>query len=118
MRKKYLEKRMARLKTKVSELAKQALASTDADEIRSLNARMAELNDDIDDIQDELDLIDAEAEGNDDNEQRGAEPTPAVPEGAQLVNPVGSFSMRSGNAGNAQDNDLEYRQAFMAYVQH
>jgi len=52
-----LEKRMARLNSKKEALTKKALASDNAEEVRSINEQLAELNADIEDVQDELNLI-------------------------------------------------------------
>ena len=47
MRKKFLEKRMIRLKAKKETLTARALASEDASEVRSINEDLAELNEEI-----------------------------------------------------------------------
>ena len=102
MRKTFLEKRLARLTAKVEALEKKALASESADEVRSINAQIAELNEDISDVRGELELID--------EEERAIPPADA-----KLVNGnvVESFKQEERKT----DNDMEYRQAFMAYIQ-
>lgn len=112
MRKKTLEKRMARLKKRLADLKAKALASDKAEEVRAINAQMEEINEDLEDIQDELDAIAEE-------EARSADPAPAR---AQTVNGqiVGAFSAPAP-AEQRNENileSMEYRQAFMAYVQH
>ena len=51
MRKKFLEKRLARYTEKRDALKNKALASNDANEVRSINEQLAELNEEIKDIQ-------------------------------------------------------------------
>lgn len=127
MRKKTLEKRLARLMAKKTALTQRALESQDANEVRSINEQLTELNEDIQDIQDELDEIKAE-------EARSANPTPtpAPTEGEQRSNPpAGAQHVNAGivgntigsfNVGEQRDNSdpygtMEYRTAFMNYVQ-
>ena len=56
-RKKILEKRLARLKAKKDKLKSRALASQDAAEVRSINEKLEDLNDDIAETQEEIDAI-------------------------------------------------------------
>lgn len=77
MRKKRLEKRLAKLMSKRDNLTARALASEDAAEVRSINEQLTEINDEIEDVNDELAEIAEE-------ESRAAQPA-AVPAGAQLV---------------------------------
>lgn len=102
MRKTLLEKRLARLTAKVEALETKALASESADEVRSINAQLAELNEDIADVRSELELIE--------EEERAIPPADAKVVNAGVV---GSFKTEERKA----DNDMEYRQAFMAYIQ-
>lgn len=116
MRKKVLQKRMLRLKNKLQELRARALASTDADEVRSINARMAEINEDIDEMQEELDALE--------DEERAADPQGETPEarsnppaGAQQVNGniSATFGQRTSTQQRADETileSMEYRQAF------
>lgn len=112
MRKKILEKRLARLKAKKTSLQERALASQDVAEVRSINDEIEDINAEIDECQDELDAI---AE-----EERSAEPVPAgtpVPATAELRG-VASFAQ---NLEKRDESDpyatLEYREAFKAFVQ-
>lgn len=112
MRKKILEKRLARLKAKKTSLQERALASQDVAEVRSINDEIEDINAEIDECQDELDAI---AE-----EERSATPVPAgiqVPATAELRG-VASFAQ---NLEKRDDSDpyatLEYREAFKAFVQ-
>lgn len=116
MRKKFLEKRMLRLKNKLQELKAKALASDNADEVRSINARMAEINEDIEEVREELDALE--------NEERNADPqgqTPEVrntpPANAQTVNGnvSATFGQRTGVQTRSDESmleSMEYRQAF------
>ena len=116
MRKKILEKRLARLMKKKDALKQRALSSQDANEVRSINDELAELNEEIAETQEEIDAIDADTADN--GEQRSTPPENAksVNEGI-LGNVVGQF-----NAPQKRENDdpygsMEYRTAFKAYVQ-
>ena len=66
-RKKILEKRMARLQKKLTDLMNRSDASTDATEVRNINVQMMELREDIQDLQDELDCIGDEGNGQGDD---------------------------------------------------
>lgn len=106
MRKDILKKRHTRLLAKRDALKAQAQASQDVNEVRSINAQLEELSAEIEECADELAAIEAE--------ERAADPHAAPPANAQLVNPLGSFQQQR----DSQQNDMEYRQAFMAYVQN
>ena len=120
MRKSALEKKLARLNERKERLSKRALASEDVNEVRSINEQIEDLNDDIAEVQDEIKAIEAEEKKDaDEGEQRSAPPANAT-----LVNgqAVANFNM-GANASQQRENDkplesLEYRQAFMAYVQN
>lgn len=112
MNRKILEKRLARLQAKKNALAERALASQDANEVRSINEELEDVNAEIEETQEELDSIVEEPE------QRSA-----VPANAQLVNGgvVASYTQpnepsATRDASNTFDS-MEYRKAFMAYVQ-
>ena len=116
MRKDFLLKRLNRLNEKKKNLLERSKASTDADEIRSINEQMEELNEEITEAQEELNVIEEE-------EKREAEKAALekreVPAGAQLVNGsvVGTFKAPEVKRDEDPTSTLEYRQAFMAYVQ-
>lgn len=101
MRKKVLEKRIARLEAKIKELTARALASEDAAEVRAINAQIQDINADIVDMKEEIDAIDAD-------EARDNTP----PASATLVNGriVGRSEQR--NTSESMLESLEYRQAF------
>lgn len=117
MRKKVLQKRIQRLKNRLAELRSRGLASEDAAEVRAINTQMAEINEDIADLQEELDAIEAEEKREDNPEV--IETRDNIPPEAQIVNGgvVGAFGQRA-----AQRNDesmlesMEYRQAFRRLV--
>lgn len=119
MRKKALEKRLLRLKERAQELQKRAEASEDVNEVRTINAQLTELREDIEDIQAELDAINEE-----ETENRSSDPVSVgttVPANAVPVNgqmrTVGTFLASERRTDNQLDT-LEYRQAFMAFVQN
>lgn len=127
MRKKALEKRLARLHAKKQTLAARAQASQDVNEVRSVNEQIEDINAEIEETQDELDAI---AEEERSAAQAGAqasanpvEERQAIPANAQLVNGgvVASFGAGATNAQTRENSDpfgtMEYRQAFMRYAQ-
>ena len=113
MRKKVLTKRMLKLKNRLQELRARALASDSADEVRSINQQMAEITEDINDIQEELDAIEAESRG---SEPEGEERQQRPPAGAEQVNGnvVGAFGQRTTQQRTDESmlESMEYRQAF------
>lgn len=112
MRKKVLTKRMLKLKNRLQELRARALASDSADEVRSINQQMAEITEDINDIQEELDAIEAESRG---SEPEGEERQQLPPAGAEQVNGnvVGAFGQRTQQRNDeSMLESMEYRQAF------
>jgi HK97 family phage major capsid protein len=108
MRKTFLEKRKARLAEKRDALTNKALASENADEVRSINAQIAEINDELEDVNGELEVL---AE-----EERNANPQ-SVPANAELRNgqKVGSYKVEERH--DDPYASMEYRKAFMAYAQ-
>ena len=126
-RKKILEKRLARLQNKKTQLTQRALASTDANEVRSINEQLQDINDEIAETQEEIDVL------NDPNsEPTPSNPTPADPEpddpqqrqniptNAQMrgFNPVATFTQNQQQRQNEEPfSSMEYRNAFMNYVQ-
>lgn len=113
MRKKFLEKRMLRLKAKKETLTKRALASEDANEVRSINDEIAEINEEIAETQEELDAVAAdEAE-----ETRSNPPANAQHINAGIVgNTVGTFEPQKRESEDPYGT-MEYRTAFKNYVQ-
>ena len=108
MRKAFLEKKLKRLEEKREALKNKALASEDAAEVRSINDQITDINEEMDEIREELKLY----------EERNTPPA-----NAQHVNGgiVGSFSAPAP-VNQQRDNvdptsTMEYRQAFMQFVQ-
>lgn len=106
MRKEILEKRHKRLLERMNTLKSKALASTDVEEVRSINAQIEELREDIKDLEDEIAAI-------------AEEERQAPPANAQLVNGsvIGSFNAPQQRENTEPTSSMEYRQAFMSYVQ-
>lgn len=106
MRKKNLEKRLARLQGKLNDITARVSASTDANEVRALSAQADEIREDIADIEEELEEIKAE-------ESRSAE----IPAEAKLVNPttLGKFTEKKEERSDDFRGSMEYRNAFWAY---
>ena len=119
-RKDVLTKRHKRLLDKRDALKAKALASEDANEVRSINEQIEELNDEITDVSDELSAIEAEARAAAEQGEQRSNP----PANAQLVNGNITASFAAGaNNGQKRENTnpldtLEYRQAFMHFVQN
>ena len=112
MRKKNLEKRLARLQSKLNDITARVSASTDVNEVRSLSAQADEIREDIADIEAELAEIAEEESRSASMPVNAAEQIPAD---AKLVG-------RSTPATEEKREDdvlasMEYRKAFMAYVQ-
>lgn len=113
-RKKMLTKRMQRLMAKKAKLVERSQASTDVNEVRSINEQLEDLAEDIAEVQEELDALEDESS---DDEGRSVEP-PANAE-QRGGNPLASYPQNpptEQRTGNALDS-MEYRQAFMRYVQ-
>lgn len=109
MRKAILEKKLARLMEKQKALSARALASEDANEVRSINETLSEVNAEIEETRDEIAAIDAEMRD-------------VVPANAELRNGaiVGAFTAKSEGTEAREDNyfeSVEYRKAFMKFVQ-
>ena len=118
MRKKILEKKLARLIAKKQGLNTRCAASTDVNEVRELTSQLEDINAEIEEVQAEIDAIDAEETER--AAQQEAEER-SVPDNARLVNGnvAASFSTQAQTREAEEDptSTLEYRRAFMAYVQ-
>ena len=111
MHKNALTKRLNRLETKKNSLVQRAMTSTDADEVRSINERIEDLNEEINETREMLD------EEKTEEETRSLPPTDA-----KLVNGsiLGAFGQKVEEEKREETNpteSMEYRSAFMAYVQ-
>lgn len=112
-RKKVLEKRLARLMAKKESLAARALASTDAAEVRGINAELEDLNAEIAETREEIDAIAEE-------EKRAVDPgtVPMVDDAIPAeTRTVGSFTAPETREDKDKFASIEYRQAFMRYAQ-
>lgn len=108
MRKKILEKRLARLQSKRAALIARGNASEDVNEVRSINEQVTDIDAEISETQEEIQAIDAaEAEARSTSET-------AAPVNGQIV---GAFTTATSETRDKADTEMEYRQAFMAYVQ-
>jgi len=123
-RKKVLEKRLARLQAKKAKLVARGQASDDANEVRSINEQVDDLNEDIADVQAEIDAIDEDEKGGDPasnpdegGEQRNGNPVPA-PE-LRGGNPLAAYGQANPQTRATEQpfSSLEYRMAFKDYVQ-
>lgn len=125
MRKKILEKRLARLQKKKNDLTARALASQDAAEVRSINEQLEDLNAEIAETQEEIDAIGEDQEGGDptSNPAEGGEQRQQVPPNAEQRggNPMAAYNLGTGTQARSDEGtgtgSMEYRQAFMDYVQ-
>ena len=120
----YLKKLIQRRDARIAEIRNLIATSNDVNEVRSLTSEAETLKEERDDAQRQLDAIEAEEQRNAQNaqneqtEQRGT-----IPANAQLVNGnvVGTFTQNAATQTRENENPLEtmeYRQAFMQYVQH
>lgn len=110
MRKKHLEKRIARLEKRLSDMRAKAQASESAEEVRSINAAMDEVLEDLADAREELEAIEADERS-------------AAPAGAPVVNgnmAIGGNVRGSFPAAGAPEQHpterMEYRMAFRDFV--
>lgn len=114
MRRKFLENKLLRLKAKKENLTKKALESQDISEVRNINDVLAELNDEITDIQQELEAYTAD-------EARSDSPTAAqIVNGgitaAFAQNPVPTAGAARSSVTENPYGSMEYRTAFRAFV--
>ena len=114
MRKKLLEQRMQRLLAKKAKLNERCNASADVNEVRSLTEQLEDVNAEIAETQAEIDAI---AEEERSAQPAGVDERASVPAGAQLVNGnVVASTAQPEQRGHVLES-MEYRNAFMAYVQ-
>jgi len=125
MRKAFLQKKLARLMEKREKLNARAQASQDANEVRSINEQIADCNADIADINEEIAAIEEDEKraaaqaAQIEDAQRSAPPANATLVNGQVV---AGFNMGTPANQQRENTDplstLEYRQAFMQYVQN
>ena len=123
MRKKILEQKLQRLNAKKAKLNERCSASTDVNEVRSLTEELDDVNAEIAETQAELDAINEEERAAQAGGQAGAtvDVRQSVPANAQAVNGGVVASFASTQTAKREDEhvleSMEYRKAFMAYVQ-
>lgn len=119
MRKDVLIKRQKRLLEKRDAMKAKALASTDVNEVRSINEQLEDLNDEITDVVEEISAIEAEERAAAEQGEKRSAP----PANAQLVNGnvVAGFGLNTTVSQKRENTDpfstMEYRSAFMKYAQ-
>ena len=119
MRKDVLMKRQKRLLEKRDAMKAKALASTDVNEVRSINEQLEDLNDEITEVVEEISAIEAEEKAAAEQGEKRSAP----PANAQLVNGnvVAGFGLNTTVSQKRENTDpfasMEYRQAFMKYAQ-
>ena len=120
MNKKFYEKRLKKLQAKKEELRKKALASDDVNEVRDLSERIEELNEDIADIKEALADLEAIVNEDKDAEAKEEENRSNMPVSANAHVPAGAtkVTFRSTPVENKGIESMEYRSAFMNYVQN
>lgn len=120
MNKKFYEKRLKKLQAKKEELRKKALASDDVNEVRDLSERIEELNEDIADIKEALADLEAIVNEDKDAEEKEEENRSNMPVSANAHVPAGAtkVTFRSTPVENKGIESMEYRSAFMNYVQN
>ena len=115
--KKLIQKRNAR----ITEIRNLIAASQDVNEVRSLTAEAEKLQEEVSEAQTKLNEIEADEQR---AAQTEAETRSAIPANATLVNGnvVGAFTQNNNQTQERENVDplstMEYRQAFMNYVQH
>jgi len=120
MNKKFYEKRLKKLQAKKEELRKKALASDDVNEVRDLSERIEELNEDIADIKEALADLEAIVNEDKDAEAKEEENRSNMPVSANAHVPAGAtkVTFRSTQSEKKGVESMEYRSAFMNYVQN
>ena len=122
MRKKVLQKRLARLQAKKAKLVERCNASTDVNEVRSLTEELDDVNAEINETEEELAAIPDE-EPAAPAEPEGEEARANIPANATPVNMgiTATFGMGATGAQSRANEDpfasMEYRMAFKDYVQ-
>lgn len=124
-RKKILEKRMQRLMAKKTSLTARALASQDANEVRSINEQLEDVNAEIEETQEEIDAIEEENNGGNPTQTEPTQQNPTQTEPTATepqfrgINPIATFTQPNGQPQKRAESildSLEYRNAFASYV--
>ena len=112
MRKKILEQKIQRLTAKKQKLSERCESSTDVNEVRSLTEQLADVNAEMAETQAELDAIASE-----EAEERSLPPMEAQTVNSGIVAAFGQNGTETKRADEDEFSTMEYRKAFMAYVQ-
>ena len=116
MRKKFLEKKIKRLQEKIESLRSQALASSDVEEVRSLNGKIEELREEVEDAKEEIEAIEADEAAAAEEAENPVDARSAIPADAQRVNGAMLGSYRVSERDENPLASMEYRQAFRSFV--
>lgn len=117
--KKYLRRLINRKRTEMEKLQERSDASQDLAEVRAIGETLAALKAEIEEAEAQLAELEGEGDGadgqagNDPDVQRAAVPADAVLRNAQVV---GSYAMGTQSRAAEDNNNLEYRKAFMDFV--
>ena len=109
----YLKQLLVKRKTKLTNLQKRNQESESLEEVRSLGVEIAEVTEEVRSLEAQIAELESAQNKDGDGEQRGFNPNAAL-------NVVANATMNNGAAArNAEDprGSMEYRQAFMNYVQ-
>ena len=117
----FLKKLLKARNDRITQIRSAIEASNDVNEVRSLTAEASTLQAEAHDLQAQIDAIEAEEQRAAQQVAQNTEQREAVPAGAQLVNGnvLGSFTPAAAEQRDAVDplDTMEYRNAFMKYVQ-
>lgn len=120
-RKKILEKRLARLQQKKTDLAQRALASQSADEVRSINEQLTDVNAEIAETEEEIAALNEDTPAPATEEPTGPDQRQSIPGNAELrgLNPLAAFNTTPVQQRQNEEpySSMEYRTAFKDYVQ-
>lgn len=118
----YFKKLIKRKNDRIAEIRTLINASNDVNEVRSLTAEAEALQEEVHEAQEKLNEIEAEEQRNAQQNEQG-ETRSAVPSNATLVNPhvAGTFTQQNTQVQERENvnplETMEYRQAFMQFVQ-
>ena len=110
----FLKKLIKAKEKRASEIKELVKKSENVDEVRSLGEELESINSELTEARNQLAILEANEASQDEPEDRSV-----VPANAQIVNPHvnGSFNMQTRENEDPLGT-LEYRNAFMAYVQN
>ena len=117
--KEYLKKLLSARKNKLAQLQKRNNESEDLNEVRSLGAEITEVTEEIRGLEAQLAELEAAENNAANNDDEGTEGRSA--NGFNPAAVVGAAQMNNGAAARSEEENprgtMEYRQAFMEYVQ-